>query len=321
MTKRTKIWFLLAASLILIGSIILGGAMAVLNWDFSKLSTTKYVTNAHEIHEDYRNISIVTSTADIVFVPSESEFASVVCYEQENFTHTVSVKDGTLVIEAEDTRAWYAHIGINFAQPRITVSIPQGTYGSLSIHASTGDVDIPGVFGFGSMNISLSTGDVKNQASVTDSIRISTNTGSIFMEHISAGSLALSVSTGSVALTDVTCLGEVSVSVTTGKAQLTNLSCGSVVSTGTTGNISLKNVIAAGKISLRRSTGDVTFDRCDAGELFIDTTTGTVKGTLCSDKVFIVDTGTGSIDVPKTITGGRCEISTGTGSVKISIAP
>lgn len=70
------------------------------------------------------------------------------------------------------------------------------------------------------------------------------------------------------------------ISVSTGKAKLTDIACRSVMST--------------------RSTGDVT-------------------GTLLSEKVFITETGTGSVNVPKTVTGGKCEIKTSTGDIQIEI--
>ena len=49
------------------------------------------------------------------------------------------------------------------------------------------------------------------------------------------------------------------------------------------------------------------------------THTGDVSGNLLSDKVFITETDTGRIDVPKTTTGGKCEIKTDTGDIRISI--
>ena len=71
MKKSTKIWLIIAASLVLIGLIIFAGVMSMVKWDFKKLSTVKYETNNYEITEEYRNISIVTNTADIVFVGGE----------------------------------------------------------------------------------------------------------------------------------------------------------------------------------------------------------------------------------------------------------
>lgn len=77
----------------------------------------------------------------------------------------------------------------------------------------------------------------------------------------------------------------------------------------------MSNVIATNKFSVERSTGDVKFSGCDADEIYVKTNTGNVTGSFRSNKVFITDTG--SIDVPKTVTGGRCKINTHTGDIKI----
>ena len=117
----------------------------------------------------------------------------------------------------------------------------------------------------------------------------------------------------------MTCGGDVTVGVSTGEAELTDVSCRNVISTGTTGDISLHNVIASEKISVERSTGQVKFGGCDAGELYIKTSTGDVTGSLLTGKVFVTDTRTGSVDVPGTASGGRCEIRTVTGDIRIRI--
>ena len=101
MCKKTKIWLMIAASFVLVGCIVFVGVMTVLKWDFSRLSTDRYEANNYEINEDYKNISIVTDTADIIFVPSEETKTSVVCYERKKVKHSVTVNSDTLVIKAE----------------------------------------------------------------------------------------------------------------------------------------------------------------------------------------------------------------------------
>lgn len=319
MSKRAKTGLIIASSLVLIGCILFGSVMTMLKWDFTKLSTTKYEMNDYEINDKYKNISIVTDTADIVFVPSEKTKSSVVCYEQKNAKHTVSVQDGTLVIEVVNTKKWYEYIGINFGTPKITVSIPQGEHGALSVKSSTGDVEIPKDFQFESMDISESTGDVTSDASVSKLLKIKTSTGDIRVENISAGALDLSVSTGSVTVSEVACEGDVKILVSTGKTVLTDVTCKNIITNGNTGDISLKNVIAAEKFSVERSTGDVKLDGCDAAEIVAKTDTGDVTGSLLTDKVFITQTDTGRVDVPKTGAGDRCEITTDTGDIRIKI--
>jgi len=317
--RKTKIWLITATALIFIGSIIFGGVMAVFNWDFTKLSTVKYETNDYEISENYKNISVLSDTADIEFVPSNDLKTSVVCYEQKNAKHSVTVKDGTLLVKIVDTRKWYEHIGINFGRQKITVYIPQGEYGALLVESDTSDVKIPKDFRFESIDVSVSTGDVKQYASSEGKVKVKTSTGDIKVDGVTAGELELFVSTGEVTAKSITCKGDIKIRVSTGHAKLTDITCKNVTSNGSTGDISLKNVVAKEKFSIERSTGDVRFENSDAAEIFVQTDTGDVKGSLLTDKVFITETSTGNISVPKTVTGGKCEIKTDTGDINIEI--
>lgn len=319
MRRTVKIWLITAASLVLIGCMILGGVMTMLEWDFAKLSTNKYETNNYEINENYTDISIITKTADVVFMPSETSSSYVECYEQKNVKHSVTVKGDTLVIEVVDSRKWYEHIGINFYTAKITIYIPQGEYGALLMKSSTGDIEIPKDFKFKNIDIEESTGNVTSFASALETVKIKTSTGAIRVEGMSAGMLDLSVSTGNVTVSDVTCDEDVKIGVSTGKTYLTDIVCQSVLSSGNTGDIILKNVVSAKKFSIKRSTGDIKLEGSDAAEIFVETDTGDVKGSLLSDKVFITKTDTGSINVPSSVAGGKCEIITDTGDIKIEI--
>ncbi len=319
MKKTTKVWLTIAGVLVLVGCIIFAGVMTMLKWDFTKLSTVKYETNVYEIAEAFRDISITTDTADIRFVPSGDGKCTVECYEAENAKHSVAVENGTLTIKINDSKPWYVYIGFCFSSPRITVYLPQAEYAALSVRAGAGDVEIPKDFAFARADIALTTGNAGVYTSASESIQIKTSTGNIRVENVSAGSLDLSTATGGVTVSDVNCRDDLSVAVSTGEARLTGLSCRNVISTGTTGSVILKDVIAANRFSIERSTGDVKFTRCDAAEIFVKTNTGNVTGSLLTDKVFLTDTDTGSVTVPKTAAGGRCEIETDTGNIKIEI--
>ena len=299
MKKSTKVWLIIAITLIFAGVIIFGYAMTMVKSDFTKLSAKEYEIKAHEITETFKNISINTDTADIVFVLSENDKCTVSCREQKNLSHLVMVKDDTLVIEVEDTRKWYEYIGINFGSSKITIALPEIEYASLYIEESTGDVEIPKDFKFKSIDVTVSTGDIKNYASAAGNIKLKTSTGKILVENISSENLDLSVSTG--------------------KTLLKNINCKNLVSRGSTGDITLINVIAEEKLSIERSTGDVKFEDSDAAEIFIETDTGDVTGSLLTSKEFITETDTGKVDVPTSATGSRCEITTDTGDIKINV--
>ena len=139
------------------------------------------------------------------------------------------------------------------------------------------------------------------------------------MQNISAGALDLSVSTGKVTVTGANCEGDVKIDVSTGKVSMTDIRCKNLISDGDTGDISLRNVIANEAFSIETDTGDIKLDSCDATEISIETDTGDVTGSLLSSKVFIAQTDTGNVHVPKTVTGGKCEITTDTGDIKITL--
>ncbi len=319
MKTRTKVWLIIAVSFILIGCLIFGGMMTVLNWDFTKLSSSKTETNDYVLTEKFENISISINTADIMFVESNDDNIRVECIEDANEKHTVKLEDNTLDISYKSTKKWYHYIGFDFTVPKITVYIPAGDYGVLTIDSNTGDVHIPDVFSFSSIDVSLSTGNVYNYSSSNGDVKIKTSTGHITIDKINADSLDLSVSTGCIKVSDVTATGDINIKVSTGDSYLTDITCKNLISKGNTGDLCLNNVIATEKYDIIRTTGDVTLDSCDADEINIKTDTGDVEGTLLSDKIYSVNTSTGNVNVPRATTGGICEITTSTGDITISV--
>ena len=359
MSKKTKIWLITAGAFVLAGSLLFAGTMSAQSWDFTRLSTVRYETttykvddrapadkaetgsgahnkpfgnrapasdgaeafetNTHEISGSFRDISVTTDTADVALARSEDGTCRVVCYEAENAKHLVRVENDVLTVQIDDQASWYAQIGLYFNTPKITIYLPNTAYGALSVTGSTGAIDVPEAFSFERADITSDTGSVTFCAAISGAASIQTITGDIRAEHTSAASLALSVDTGAVNVSDVTCQNDLSVNVSTGKADLRNVSCGTLLSIGSVGSITLDHVTAAEQFSIERSTGHVSFTACDAGELHVKTDTGDVTGSLLSDKIFFAESDVGSVDVPKTTTGGVCEIQTNTGNIAITI--
>ncbi len=319
MNTATKIWLAIATILVVIGGLVFASVMITFKWDFTKLSTNKCEAVSHKISEDFNSISIQADTTHITFASAEDAQCSVVCYEYKNAPHSLEVADDTLIIKNIDARKWYEHIGFNFSTPKITVYLPKTAYSGLIIQNSTGDLQIPQDFKFESVDILLSTGDVRFFASAEELIKIRTSTGSIRLENTAAGALTLSTSTGGITISNVVCTGDADFSVSTGKMKLKDFACKNLKSAGDTGDLSLNKVIAAEKMTVKRSTGDITFEASDAAELLIETDTGDVRGSLLTDKIFFARSETGKVDTPKTISGGKCEITTSTGDIKMRI--
>ncbi len=317
MKTTTKSWLIAAVLLIIIGAVIFTVSLLAFNGDFSKFNNMK--TETHEVTEQFTDISINTTTANIVFLPSDNGKCVVECYEREKETYNVKVEDGTLKITYVDNRAWYEHIGINFASSRVTVYLPSAEYSSLRIKEDTGNITLTSDFGFETIDIKSSTGNVHCEAATAESVKIRTSTGNIELIGIECSSLDVRASTGNITVNDAKCGGDIRIEVSTGNTRLIGVSCKNLTSNGDTGDILLKNVIASEKFSIETDTGDIDFNASDAAEIFVETDTGDVSGTLLSSKVFITETDTGDVDVPKSTSGGRCEITTSTGDIEISV--
>ncbi len=280
MKKHTKIWLITAAVFFTVGAIIFVGALAAVDFDFTKLSTAKFQTSTYELIGDFSHISVDVETANVTFVPSDSGVCKVVCLEEEKVTHFAEIKDGVLIISVADGRRWYEHIGIGFVSPKVTVYLPEGVYASLSVKSETGNVNIPDAFTFESVTVKATTGNITLCSPQAETVNLSVKTGNIKMTDAKVGNLTVKSSTG---------------------------------------NIYLTNVIAEGALNIKSSTGNVKLNGCDGAEITVKTSTGNVKGTLISEKIFITDTSTGNVKVPSTNSGGTCKITTSTGNIKIEI--
>lgn len=319
MSKKVKTWLIVAASLIVVVLITFTAVMTYYRWDFSKLSNANYQTATHDVSEEFSSISINTDTADVRFVLAQDGKCKIVCTEQEKLKHTVVVENNQLKVQTIDERKWYEHI-FNFAKNEIVAYLPPANYNSLTLQSNTGDVEIASGFTFESITVSLDTGDIESRANTTSHTKITTTTGDIEVENATVGMLELITTTGDIEVENITCTGDIRTTSTTGDNELKSVSCQNFNSDGTTGDISLSNFIAIGTISIQRDTGDVRFYRCDGAEIVVSTATGDVSGSLLTGKTFIPYSNTGDIRVPQNTNGGRCQITTDTGDIHITIA-
>lgn len=320
MRKSAKVAMLIASILCFVGVITCAVGLFGMKFDFSKLNTQPMVTNTHEVTEDFSHISIQTNTADVVFAVSEDDNCHVVCNETEKLTHLVSVEGDTLVIKREDHRKWYDHIGIFIGESSVTVYLPKYEYDSLSIETDTGDVEMPGNFKFGETRVETDTGDVTWRSIVFGSFTLTTDTGDITLERIAVTkTLKITSNTGDIHLDGLE-VTKLETEVDTGKTIICDCLVGDSISVeSNTGDVLLKNTRAQGRLLIETDTGDVTFDRSDAASIVVETDTGDVTGTLLSEKIFFTESDTGDIRVPQSMSGGRCEITTDTGDIEITI--
>lgn len=185
------------------------------------------------------------------------------------------------VLKIREVQKWEGGFGIDMEEPTLTLYLPKDQYAALKLMVDTGDIRVPKIFTFDRVQIGSDTGDVDFQAGVTGQAQFKTDTGTV---------------------------------------KAVGVSCGNFTAESDTGEILLENVIASGTLDVTSQTGDVRLKECDGAEIYITTDTGDVKGTILTEKVFLTETDTGEVNVPKSLTGGRCEITTQTGDIDIMIA-
>ena len=314
-----KGWMIVAAILVLVGLGVCLGGLALLGFDLKKLDTRQLETNTYAVSETFDSINIHAETDKITFLPAEGKACRVECRESKKLTHEIGVEGGTLTVKTVDKQTWFSQIGFHVDSPSITVYLPEKDYRDLAIETDTGDIKIPEDFTFKTVQIKGDTSDVSCKASGADRMEIALSTGDIDLAGIETKALSLTVSTGRVSVESTACKGDVAIHVSTGKVKLDGLTCKNLSTDGSTGDVTLKDTVASGAFRIQRSTGDVKFDSADAAEIYVQTSTGDVTGTLRTEKVFITASDTGKVNVPKTITGGRCEITTDTGNIEIEV--
>ncbi len=333
---------------------VLGGHKNMTSADNRPMTTA-----THDVAEDFDRISVHVGAADVKLLPSETQECRVVTTDIEQIFYTVEVTDSSLTVRAEDTRKWYDHLFVfSGNNSTVTVYLPADTYKSLYARTVSGKIEVDSAFAFTEdVTLTVTSGSVTMAASVeghTDvkttsgSIRLSgkagaltahSTSGSVCVDHLTvageaklsstsgrievkntqAGALTADVGSGRVILEDVTVTNAITAETTSGGITLTRVSGGSMALDTGSGAVELTDTTATGHLQAETTSGSIRLTRADAATLNLKAGSGSVKGSLRTPKIFYTDTGSGSVDVPKSTEGGLCEIKTTSGSIHITL--
>ncbi len=297
MKKLIKI----AVILLVAGVIIFGVGFAFMKFDFSSMNTMNTETVTYYADSGFWDIEIDGGSSRVTVMPWDGDHCKIVCTEAEKITHTVTIENCTLRITEQDNRSWREHIGIFMQDMAIDVYLPQNKYEDLKISNSSGGIVISEGFCFECVSAKASSGGIKVSGISATDIELSASSGGITAQSLEVGgTLTLDINSGGIKLSDVKCTD---VSVEAGS-----------------GSVTLSNVIAFENMKLKTSSGSVKLKASDAENIEIKTGSGSVSGTLLTNKIFVTDTGSGSVSVPNSFEGGKCYIKTGSGSIKITVS-
>lgn len=320
MKKSKKISIIIAVAVIIIGCLISFFALVSLNFDFSKLNSVNSVTKTYDIDESFRNINIEGTECDINLIPSDNDKCSVICNEGDKISHSVTVQNDTLTIKRIDNRQWYEHIMVFYwGETEINLYLPQNKYEELYAKSVSGNIEIPENFTFDKAEISTTSGEVSFLSKVTNDIDIQTVSGNIYVGETTAKNINMQSTSGDTAVSSATIKNELKVKSVSGNINLSNIDCQSITANTTSGDNKFSNVVAKTNTKIESISGNIDLYQSDAQTMNIKTTSGDVAGTLLTDKIFDVKTTSGDVNVPQSGAGGKCEIKTTSGNVKLVI--
>ncbi|MBQ4116391.1 MAG: DUF4097 family beta strand repeat protein [Clostridia bacterium] len=317
--KKTTIALTISVILIIVGIAIFLGALISADFDFGKIGTDKTVPINYETEGEYSDIEVKTIVSSVNLALSDGEKTRLEGNTNGNMTYTLTVENGKLTVTEKDTRKWYEHIGFFFGNSEITVYLPSSEFSSLTAKSDTGRISVPSDFTFEYAELRCDTGKIQINSSVTKKLSAVTDTGKIEVSDIRVGELHIETDTGKITVKDIESSGKITAIDNTGNIEFKNTKCVSLSAENDTGSISLTDFLAEKHIELETDTGNVILENADAETLEIDTDTGNVRGNLLTDKIFFTETDTGNVNVPRTTSGGICEISTDTGNINITI--
>ncbi len=285
------------------------------------ISKNNYKSVTADVTEDFKSISVLATTCDVIFEASPDNNTLISAHVPEKSDVESFVEDGTLHIRVKDNRKWYDFIRISIGteSPSVVVYLPKGEYETLYAHVTTGDFSIGEEHSFSSLSFEASTGDAVILSPVGESLYAKVTTGDVRVGNTSPALMELRATTGDIKIENVQNSGKITAKTGSGKVSFSTVHANEIDIETTTGDIGLEDVIAASSAHIKATSGDVEFEAFDSAEIYIKVTTGDVEGELLSSKKFITDTTTGDVRVPYSTEGGVCDIKTTTGDIEIYV--
>lgn len=270
MKKSTKIALLVAAALLVIGTVLCAVSLQSVGFDFYKLSTSngrseemkKETFDAQNILEIQLEIDI----DDLHLIRSEDSQIHLQYTNWNNRKYEISSNGGTLTVTQGDVKGphgvpWFS-FDFGDEDHDVFLALPEDYAGDLQISSGVGDVELEAELRLsGSLDFQLDSGSFRADSLTAPRITVETDIGDIAGNDWSADTyLFLATQTGDIDLEGSQIAGD--------------LICQTDI-----GEITL-SAVESGTVQLSTQTGDIHLERLRADRVTASTDIGDISGTL-----------------------------------------
>ena len=185
----------IAGSMIVVGIVLAmigfasGGKWFILRSDagFHVPNNQSLISKSYELDE-FTNINLSNKHADIEILPSDNYGLELNSFETSDVTY--AVKDGTLTVEAKNTKDNAITIGFrSFKTPTITIFVPKDTLlSNIELDSSFGDINLEQL-NYQQLKLFVSHGDISFRNIVAGHTEITQSFGDLALEQFSSDSL------------------------------------------------------------------------------------------------------------------------------------
>lgn len=283
-------------------------------------SAGNIVTKTHSVSDSFTEISVDCAECNIRLLPSEDGTVEVVCKEREKYPHSVSVREGKLIIEEPNRTELFNLLALTSEHTEVTIYLPEAVAETcdLELESASGNFTMDRELSFRDCSIDCASGDINCESSFSGELEISAASGKVQLSNLSVGDISVDCASGNITLDSVSS-EDIELEVASGKIKVINTNCGNLEAEAASGSLTLEDVIAEKEIKGETASGNISLLRCDADSYHLESSSGNIKGSVLSEMRFVAESSSGRINVPNT-DGGTCKLYTDSGNIDIEIA-
>ncbi|WP_180326756.1 DUF4097 family beta strand repeat-containing protein [Raoultibacter phocaeensis] len=306
MSKAQKITLIVATALLVGGLGLSIGVLAVADFDFGNLSTTRdwvSTTNtlAPESEDAHTDIVVRDRAEDVRIEASSSDSIEIEYWESDTKAFKTTDENGVLTIEASSKPVVQFFV-MDFQDRATVIKVPRSYAGSLSVETASGNVAISNLPAAGAIAVTTMSGDVDLHGfGNAVSVEAATASGNVHMREIRSETVQISTTSGTVSIDGA--------------------SADSLSATSASGDVLLKDSGAKG-IDVRTMSGEITASRCSGSVIVFDSTSGDIFAQIAgSESEYVIDARSisGSIAAPRGASDAEKSITLNTTSGEIEL--